>query len=80
MFLTGEIDKFEMIYTNCRSLISQETALRTVLPLQPTGMETEVDEIFQMTSKDGKLKIEKEGVKNDIKEINPDMIYEQSPE
>ena len=26
------------------------------------------------------MKIEKEGVKNDIKEISPDMIYEQSPE
>ena len=80
MFLAGDIDKFEMVYTNCRSLVSQETALRTVLPLEPTGMETEVDEIFMMTTKDGQLKIEKEGVKNDIKEISPDMIYEQSPE
>ena len=26
------------------------------------------------------MKIEKEGVKNDIKEISPDMIYEQSSE
>lgn len=80
MFLTGDIDKFEVIYTNCRSLISQETAIRTILPLEPTGMETEVDELIKMTTKDGKIDVTKEGVQNDIKEFSPDMIYEQSPE
>ena len=46
MFLTGDVDKFEIVYTNCRSLIAQDTAIRTILPLNPTGMECEVDEMF----------------------------------
>lgn len=80
MFLTGDIDKFEVIYTNCRSLISQETALRTILPLEPTGMETEVDEIFKISTKDGKMTINQNEVDNKIKEFSPDMLYEQSPD
>ena len=80
MFLTGEIDKFEVIYTNCRSLVSQETALRTILPLEPTGMETETDEIFNLSTKDGKLTLDQKTVDNKIQEFSPDMIYEQSPD
>ena len=76
MFLTGEIDKFEVIYTNCRSLVSQETALRTILPLEPTGMETETDEIFNLSTKDGKLTLDQKTVDNKITEFSPDMIYE----
>ena len=80
MFLAGDIDKFELVYTNCKSLILQEPALRTILPLEPTGMETEVDELFKMTSKDGKIAIETDEVTNDNKEFNSDMLFEQSPD
>ena len=80
MFMSEEIDKFELVYTNCRSLVSQETALRTILPLEPTGMETEVDELFLLTTKDGKQAIDATEVKNDVKDFPPDMIYEQTPE
>lgn len=62
MFLAGDIDKFELVYTNCKSLIVQETALRTILPLEPTGMETEFDELFKISSNKGKLTIDKEAV------------------
>jgi len=39
-------------------------------------METEVDELFLLTSKDGKTAIETTEVKNDVKDVSPDMIYE----
>lgn len=46
------------------------------MPLEPTGMETEVDELISMTTKDGKLSVESKEVANDNKEFPPDMIYE----
>lgn len=79
-FFDGEVDRFELIYTTCVSLINQRAGIRTLLPLEPTGMEDETDEIFKMTTKDGELKIETETVKNEVKDFPSDMIYEQSPD
>ena len=36
--------------------------VRTLVPLLPSGMEMEGDEIFKLTSKDGDMTIEKEKV------------------
>ena len=43
-------------------------------------METEVDEIFKITTKEGKLTINQTEIDNKIKEFSPDMLYEQSPD
>lgn len=79
LFLSGEADKIELIYTNCKSLLAQEAAIRTLLPLEPTGMESELDELFTLTTKDGKLEVETEKVESKDQTINPDLIFEQEP-
>merc|ERR1712205_217480 len=57
-----------------------EAALRTIIPLTPAGIETEGDEIFKLTTKDGAMAVEKETVeKAKPAEFAPDMIFEQEP-
>ena len=77
LYLSGEADKIELIYTNCKSLLAQEPAIRTILPLDPTGMESETDEIFQITTKDGKLEVETKKIDSSVPELNSDLIFEQ---
>jgi F-type H+-transporting ATPase subunit gamma len=50
LFIAGEADKIELIYTNFISLAKNEPSIRTLLPLQPTGFENEIDEIFKLSS------------------------------
>merc|ERR1712039_1063838 len=80
LFLSGEVDKVEIIYGKFFNLLKNEPTVRTVLPLSPTGIEDPEDETFSMTSEDGKLKVEKEKVgKVKAKEIEPDVIFDQAP-
>ena len=54
--------------------------MRTLVPLLPTGMELEDDEIFQLTSQDGQISVEKETVPAAAPEkFTPDTIFEQEP-
>ena len=78
-FLTGEIDAAEIIYTRFNNLISSDPTIRTLLPLSTTGIEDEKDEIFMMTTADGKMVMkpveeDKEGVVT-----MPDYIFEDEP-
>merc|ERR1711998_249822 len=78
-FLTGEVDAAEIIYTRFNNLISSDPTIRTLLPLSTTGIEDEQDEIFMMTTADGKMVMkpveeEKEGVVT-----MPDYIFEDEP-
>lgn len=57
LFYSGEVDKIEVIYTRFESMISNIPSIRTLVPLQPTGMENEFDEIFELTTKAGKLEV-----------------------
>jgi len=69
-FISEDVDRVELIYTRFVSLIASEASVRTLLPLEPQGLEAEGDEIFQLTSQDGKFSVEK----------NPaDMLFEQDP-
>jgi len=80
-YLAGEADRVEFLYTSFTSLIASEPKVRTMLPLNPTGIETEGDEIFMMTSKDGQFSVE--SVKSEPVEpakFPKDMIFEQDPE
>ena len=80
MYLSGEVDSIEILYTHFASLINNEPKIRTVLPLQPTGMENEVDEIFKLTSQGGKMVVEVEQTVNSKKDIiSSEMILEQDP-
>merc|ERR1712050_252138 len=80
LFLSGEVDKVEVIYGKFFNLIKNEPQVRSMLPLSPTGIEDPEDETFAMTSEDGKLKVEKEKVeKVKAKEIEADVIFDQPP-
>merc|ERR1711918_189755 len=55
-------------------------SVRTIVPLSPSGIETEGDELIKMTTEDGALKIEKESIdKAAPQEFAADMIFEQEP-
>merc|ERR1719164_259935 len=61
-------------------MISSLPSIRTIIPLTPSGIETEGDEIFKMTTKDGALQIDKTPVEKAAPaEFAPDMIFEQEP-
>jgi len=58
-YLSGETDSVEFVYTKFLSLIASSPQIRTVLPLKLRGIETEGDEIFMLTTKQGKLALER---------------------
>ena len=78
-FYAGDIDRIELVYTKFVSLINCDPSIRTLLPLTKTGLESEFDEMFRVTSKDGKFEVEIDAVKNEKGELSSDMIFEQEP-
>lgn len=79
-YLSGEVDRIELIYTKFVSLISSEASVRTILPLEPQGIEEPEDEIFQLTTDQGKLEVKVEAVEPAAPMQFPtDMIFEQDP-
>ena len=48
----------EFLYTQFVNLITSEPSIRTVLPLKAQGIEDQADEIFTLTTEDGKLAAE----------------------
>jgi F-type H+-transporting ATPase subunit gamma len=62
--------------------------LQTLLPLTPTGelcdlegncVDAAEDEIFKLTTQDGKLQVEREKVTIETPELDPSLIFEQDP-
>jgi len=79
-FYAGELDRIELLYTTFISMIASKPMVRTLVPLLPSGMEMEGDEIFKLTSKDGDIAIKKEAVPvAEPAEFQADMIFEQEP-
>merc|ERR1712039_1062481 len=79
-FLSGEVDKIEIVYSRFINLLASEPAVKTLLPLSPLGIEDPDDEAFKLMTEDGKLKVEKEKVKKaKVKEIENDVIFDQPP-
>merc|ERR1719269_249650 len=79
-FYAGEVDRVELIYTQFQSMISSTPTVRTLIPLLPSGMEMEGDEMFKLVSKDGDFAVEKESVPAAAPaEFVADMIFEQEP-
>merc|ERR1719262_1399168 len=61
-------------------MVSSKPVIRTLVPLLPSGLEMEGDEIFKLTSKDGDITIEKETVPAAAPaDFVADMIFEQEP-
>jgi len=81
LFLSGEVDKIEIIYSKFINLLINVPTVRTLLPLSPTGIEDPEDETFTLTTSGGKLSVEKEKVKPaKTREIEADVIFDQAPE
>ncbi|KAA8497839.1 ATP synthase gamma chain, chloroplastic [Porphyridium purpureum] len=80
-YLSGEVDRVELLYTRFVSLISSTPSVRTLLPLSPTGIETNGDEIFALTSKDGQFSVNSSIAPVAEAEVFPSqMIFEQDPQ
>jgi F-type H+-transporting ATPase subunit gamma len=79
-YLSGEVDRVELVYTRFVSLIASNASVRTLLPLSPTGLEAEGDEVFQLTSAGGKFSVKKaEIASSEPSQFPADMIFEQEP-
>jgi F-type H+-transporting ATPase subunit gamma len=87
-FVSEEVDKVEMVFTKFASLISSDPIVQTVLPLTPAGevcdvngtcVDPDEDELFKLTTKDGKLDIERQKVKTVTADFDSSLIFEQDP-
>jgi len=79
-FYAGELDRIELLYTSFISMIASQPSVRTLVPLLPSDMEMEGDEIFKLTSKDGDIAVEREKLPATTPaSFVPDMIFEQDP-
>ncbi|TAF56157.1 MAG: F0F1 ATP synthase subunit gamma [Oscillatoriales cyanobacterium] len=79
LFLSGTVDRVELVYTKFVSLISSRPVIQTLLPLDPQGFETPDDEIFRLTTKGGQFQVSREKVSKPTKSLPRDMIFEQDP-
>lgn len=79
LFLSGTVDRVELVYTRFVSLISSRPVIQTLLPLDPQGLEDAEDEIFRLTTRGGQFQVEREKVTNEVKPLPKDMIFEQDP-
>ncbi|MCY7385103.1 MAG: F0F1 ATP synthase subunit gamma [Microcoleus sp. CAN_BIN18] len=79
LFLSGTVDRIELVYTKFVSLISSRPVIQTLLPLDPQGLETPDDEIFRLTSQGGQFQVSREKVTSPMKSLPRDMIFEQDP-
>lgn len=87
-FVSGEVDKVELVYTKFVSLISSDTTIQTLLPMAASGELCDVDgkcvdfaedEIFKLTSKDGKFSVEREKIDTSGASFDTSLIFEQEP-
>lgn len=79
-YLSGDVDRVELVYTRFVSLIASQASVRTIVPLSPQGIESDEDEIFQLTTKGGKLGVKVETIQNkESPDFPVDMLFEQDP-
>ncbi|NJL85781.1 MAG: F0F1 ATP synthase subunit gamma [Leptolyngbyaceae cyanobacterium SM1_1_3] len=79
LFLSGAVDRVELVYTKFVSLISSRPVVQTLLPLDPQGLESADDEIFRLTSRGGQFQVERERLESPLQSLPQDMIFEQDP-
>jgi F-type H+-transporting ATPase subunit gamma len=79
-FLSGSTDRIEIIFTKFINLVSSKPVSQTLLPLDPQGIATPDDEIFRLTTRDGRLGVEVGTIENVAPTLQSDFVFEQSPE
>jgi F-type H+-transporting ATPase subunit gamma len=79
-YLAGETDAIELMYTKFVSLIASSPAVRTLVPFSASDITGKGDEVFQLTSGDGKFQVERTELDAaEPQEFPNDMIFEQDP-
>ncbi|KNA18979.1 hypothetical protein SOVF_065800 [Spinacia oleracea] len=88
LFVSEEVDKVELLYTKFVSLVKSDPVIRTLLPLSPKGKAVDAygnsvyaleDEFFRLTSKEGKLAVERLRVEKKKQQVQPLLEFEQDP-
>ncbi|KAK9268209.1 hypothetical protein L1049_010652 [Liquidambar formosana] len=88
LFISEEVDKVELLYTKFVSLVKSDPVIHTLLPLSPKGEICDVngncvdaaeDEFFRLTTKEGKLTLERDVVRTETIEFSPILQFEQDP-
>jgi F-type H+-transporting ATPase subunit gamma len=79
-FLSGSTDRVEMIYTKFINLVSSAPVSQTLLPLDPQGIASPDDEIFRLTTRDGRLTVAVDPSPNEEPVLQSDFVFEQSPD
>nr|AUG32136.1 ATP synthase subunit C [Paulinella longichromatophora] len=80
-FLSASADRIEIIYTKFINLVNCKPVVQTLLPLDAQGIASPDDEIFRLTTREGRLTIEVgKNAENAESTLPSDIIFEQSPE
>ncbi len=79
-FLSASTDRVEIVFTRFINLVSSQPVVQTLLPLDPQGIASSDDEIFRLITRDGRLGVEVGTVENVEPALQPDFVFEQSPE
>ena len=80
LFLSESVDRVELIYTKFVSLVSSRPVVQTLLPLDTQGLEALDDEVFRLTTREGRFQVEREAVQSSkAPELPQEMIFEQDP-
>lgn len=79
LYLSGNVQRVELVYTKFVSLVSSKPVVQTLLPLDPQGLAAQDDEIFRLTSRGGTFEVQREPAPMTAAELPRDMIFEQDP-
>ena len=79
-FLSGSTDRVEMIFTKFINLVSSKPVIQTLLPLDPQGIAIPEDEIFRLTTREGRLGVEVGTATNLQPKLPSDIVFDQSPD
>lgn len=79
-FLSGGTDRVEIIFTKFINLVSSKPVIQTLLPLDPQGIAIPEDEIFRLTTRDGRLGVEVSTAANLQPQLPSDIVFDQSPD
>jgi F-type H+-transporting ATPase subunit gamma len=79
-FLSGSTDRIEIIFTKFINLVSSKPVIQTLLPLDPQGIAIPEDEIFRLTTRDGRLGVEVGTAAYLQSKLPSDIVFDQSPD
>lgn len=89
LFVSEEVDKVELVYTKFVSLVRSDPVIQTLLPLSPKGevfdvngnsVDADGDELFRLTTREGKLSLEREKIVRDKDGLSSPLLqFEQDP-